>query len=286
MPYRTAAALAAAVSALAPAVLLSVAGPARADTATDPTTLPACTDLATAYGDYTQHTLHSALSGVPRSVAAGDGWHEFTASITDVTGAAVPVIAVEASAWRETDGGTDLGPYARVEVRTASGAWQPLAGGSSGWAAPTENLAAHSSAAYRFRFRITPDAPADVTYGEVSVEAVFADTYKSPDATTATECKGDSVGEGNFGITPAGTTASPTASPTVSATSTHAPTRTPAPSSTAAHPPGATASGAPSTGPQLAATGAPDALPLLGGLGAAALLAGAGALTANRRRTR
>jgi hypothetical protein len=282
MPYRATAALAAAVSALAPAVLLSVAGPARADATTDPTTLPACTDVATAYGDYTQHTLHSALSGVPRSVVAGDGWHEFTASITNITGTPVPVIAVEGSAWRETDGGTELGPYARVEVRTASGAWQPLADGSSGWAAPTENLAAHSSAAYRFRFRITPDAPADVTYGEVSVEAIFADTYKSPDATTATDCKGNSIGEGNFGITPAGATATPTAS----AAPTRTPTRTPTPSSTAAHTPGATASGAPATGPQLAATGAPDALPLLGGLGAAALLAGAGAVTANRRRTR
>ncbi|MEE4544314.1 hypothetical protein V2S66_20325 [Streptomyces sp. V4-01] len=288
MPYRRTAALAAAVGALAPAVLLTVAGPARADGPTDPTTLPACTDVATAYGDYVQDSLRTTVTGVPRSVAAGDGWHEFSASVANIGGTSLPLVAVHGLAWRETDGGTELGPYARMEVETGGGGWQPLSEGSSGYAAPTVNLAAHSGASYHFRFRITSDAPADVTFGEVAVEGLFADTYRAPDSTYVADCSGDSIGDEGFRITPAGSTATPTASvtPTPTATATAAATATTGatPSATGAVP--AASGGAPSTGPQLAATGAPDALPLLAGLGVAALAAGAGTVAAGRRRTR
>jgi hypothetical protein len=295
MPFSRAAAVAVAVSALAPAVLLIAAGPARADGPIDPTTLPACTDVSTAYGDYVQDTLRTTVSGVPGTVKAGDGWHEFSASIANIGDTSVPLVAVNASAWRETDGGTELGPYARVEVRTGGGDWQPLKDGSSGFAAQIEILAAHGGASYAFRFRITPDAPEDVTFGEVSVEAIFADTYRAPGSTTVTDCAGDSVGDGGFRITPAGSTATPTpsATPTPTASATH-PATPSGPAATGGTSDGTsdgasagTSGGAtPDTGAQLAATGAPDALPLLAGLGAAALAAGAGAVTAGRRRTR
>lgn len=287
MPFRRAAATAVAVSALAPAVLLSVAGPARADAPVDPTTLPSCTDVSTAYGDYVQDTLRTTVSGVPGTVKAGDGWHEFSASIANIGATSVPLATVNASAWRETDGGTELGPYARVEVKTAGGDWQPLKDGSSGPAAPIENLAAHSGASYLFRFRITADAPADVTFGEVSVEAVFADTYTAQGSTTAVDCAGDSVGDEGFRITPAGSTATPTPTPSTTATATASATpsaTTSSPAATAGTSNGSSGGTTANTGTQLAATGAPDTLPLLAGLGATALAAGAGATTLGRRR--
>lgn len=293
MPFRrltAAAAAAAAAAALAPAVLLTAAGPAHADGPTDPTTLPSCSDVSTAYGDYEQHSLRTALTGAPTAVVAGDGWHEFTGTVTNTGDTALPVVAVQASAWRETDGGTELGPYAKVQVATADGGWRQLADGSSGFADPAHDLAAHASAAYRFRFEISADAPKDVTYGEVSIEGVFADTYTAPGTTDPVACAGDSAIASDFSIRAAGSTppasGSPTPTPTPTPTATHSAPGTGAgtPSPGSGGTAGATAT--PDTGAQLADTGAPSDVPLLTGLGALVVAAGAGVLTVTRRRSR
>jgi hypothetical protein len=289
MPFRRPTARATAAAALAPAVLLTVAGPARADGPTDPTTLPSCNDVATAYGDYEQHSLRTALAGAPTVVVAGDGWHEFTGTVTNIGDTALPLVAVQASAWRETDGGTELGPYAEVQVATADGGWRRLAGGSSGFADPAHDLAAHASATYRFRFAISADAPRDVTYGEVSIEGIFADTYTAPGTTDPVACAGDSAIASDFAVRAAGSTppasAGPTATPTPTPTATHsapaAGTGTPSPGAGGAA--GATA--APDTTAQLADTGAPSDVPLLTGLGALVVAAGAAVLAVTRRRS-
>ncbi|WP_069467358.1 hypothetical protein, partial [Actinacidiphila rubida] len=240
MRIRRATAAAATAAALAPALLLA-AGPARADTApdpSDPTTLPSCADVSTAYGDYEQNSLRADVQGVPKVVVAGDGWHEATGTLHNIGGTTLPVVVAFGSAWRETDGDGDpaLGPYATVQVQDAGGAWTTLSGGSSGRADVLHDLAPGATRTYHLRFEISADVPKLARDGELSFEGLFADRYTYRDTGKTVDCAGDSSGMEGYVIEQAGSTTSPTATPTASPT--HSPTAAPTVSTTGSTPSG------------------------------------------------
>lgn len=282
MAFRRVTACAAAAAALVPAALIAAA-PAHADsTAPDPSTLPSCYDVSTAYGDYAQNSLRSDVQGIPRTIVAGKGWYDFTATVTNIGAKDLPNVLTVARAWNQTESDSDpnLGQYATVEYQSPGGQWSEVPNRSWGKVDSIGTLAAKTTRTYKLRFKVAADAPKLLLSGDMSFEVLFPDTYTYPDTHKTVDCAGTYIGFEGFGIEPAGGTGTPTGGSTATPTPTHT-TGSGTPATTAAVPAGSN-----SPGPQLAATGSSGTLPVVGGLAAAALAAGAGTLVANRRRQR
>ncbi|MFF5469771.1 LAETG motif-containing sortase-dependent surface protein [Streptomyces achromogenes] len=269
-----------------------------------PDSLPACTDVSTAYGDYEQRDLKASLDITAGELVPGADWTPAKGTLTNLGRRDLPAVAVSAYPWLQTDDPEyqDMTKFVKVEVRAEDGTWQPASGTGTVVSAPLPSGRSHT---YDLRVRVVEDVPAGLGGSEFNFTGTFADVYRFPDTGKEVECAAEAIGYDAFHVrrasTPKPTPSSARPTPTASQTS-PAPTATPAsasptvsPSTTASASPSAspasTTSAAPvpvpapsSTGGELAETGGSDAtLPLAAAAGGLAVL-GAGAVAFARRR--
>ncbi|MGW2951213.1 LAETG motif-containing sortase-dependent surface protein [Streptomyces eurythermus] len=264
--------------------------------------LPACTDVSTAYGDYEQRDLKVSFDITAAELVPGGDWTPAKGSVTNLGRRDLPEVGVRAYPWLQTEDPEyqDMTKFVKVEVRAEDGTWQAVNGTEAAVSAP---LPSGRTRAYELRVRVIKDVPADLGGSEFNFTGIFADVYRFPDTGKEVECAAEAFGYDAFHIrhatttpkpapssarpTPTASQASPT--PTATPTSTH-PTASPSP--TASTPsPTSTTSAAPvpvpvpsSTGGELAETGGSDAtLPLAAAAAGLAVL-GAGAVVFARRR--
>ncbi|MEU5081310.1 MULTISPECIES: LPXTG cell wall anchor domain-containing protein [Streptomyces] len=296
-----------AVVAAAASVALLAGTPAAGAAEDGLNSLPACTDVSTAYGDYEQHDLKASLDIVADEMVPGGDWSPAKGTVTNVGKRDLAKFGVSAYAWLQTDNPElqDLTKWVKVEVRTADGTWQPVNGTDTIDSTP---LPAGQTRSYDLRIRVTKDVSAELGGPEFNFTGTFADVYRFPDTGKEVECAAEAIGYDAFHIRRATTTPKPTpssarptptasqASPTPTATPTSAqptasPSTTSSASASASASPTSTASAAPVPVPasssadgELAATGGSDAtLPLAAAAGGLAVL-GAGAVVFARRR--
>ncbi|GGR80238.1 MULTISPECIES: LAETG motif-containing sortase-dependent surface protein [Streptomyces] len=260
--------------------------------------LPACTDVSTAYGDYEQRDLKASLDITAAELVPGGDWTPAKGTLTNLGRRDLPEVGVRAYPWLQTDDPEyqDMTKFVKVEVRAEDGTWQPVNGTGSTVPAP---LPSGQTRAYDLRVRVIKDVPAGLGGSEFNFTGTFADVYRFPDTGKEVECAAEAIGYDAFRVRRATTTPKPapsSARPTPTA-SQASPTPTSArptasPSTTASTPsPASTASAAPvpvpvpsSTGGELAETGGSDAtLPLAAAAAGLAVL-GAGAVVFARRR--
>ncbi|MFF9023031.1 LAETG motif-containing sortase-dependent surface protein [Streptomyces eurythermus] len=295
-----------AVVAAAASVALLVGTPAAGAAEDGLNSLPACTDVSTAYGDYEQHDLKASLDITADEMVPGGDWSPAKGTVTNVGKRDLAKFGVSAYAWLQTDDPElqDLTKWVKVEVRTADGTWQPVNGTDTIDSTP---LPAGQTRSYDLRIRVTKDVSAELGGSEFNFTGTFADVYRFPDTGKEVECAAEAIGYDAFHIRRASTpkptpsTARPTptasqASPTPMSTPTSAqptasPSTTASASASASASPTSTTSAAPvpvpdpsSTGGELAETGGSDAtLPLAAAAAGLAVL-GAGAVVFARRR--
>ncbi|MEN1882487.1 LPXTG cell wall anchor domain-containing protein [Streptomyces mirabilis] len=280
-----------AVIAAAASVALFAGSPA-AWAAEDPGSLPACTDVSTAYGGYEQDEVTASVDVGATVLMAGGDWQPARGSVTNVGKRDLPAVVASAYPWLQTEDPelADMSDFVKVEARTADGGWQPLDGSGRIDAPP---LKPGETRTYELRVRVVKDVPKTLGGSEFAFTGTFADVYRFPDTGKEVACAGVAYGNDTFRIqqrtatspTPKPTTAKPTPSATK-------PTSTPSPtdSATAAptSPPATTSAppAAPSdTHGEMAETGTSNAtVPLAVGAGALAVLGVGAVLFARRRR--
>ncbi|MEE4542975.1 hypothetical protein V2S66_13490 [Streptomyces sp. V4-01] len=186
----------------AAALVLTARGPSpHAPTAAELTALPACSRA-----DVGRDSLQVSMRGLPRNIGPGDGWHELTASMTNVSGRRLPVAFVSAYPTRQTlgDGDPPLGPYSSLEVRTpGADGWRP-APALAPPIAVVRGLRPGARIAYRMRFRLNADAPRGLDYGDVMLDVHFADVGPGVSGRTR-PCRQESVGDAPFEVHPSAT---------------------------------------------------------------------------------
>jgi LPXTG-motif cell wall-anchored protein len=279
-----------AVIAAAASVALLAGSPA-ARAAEDPGSLPNCTDVSTAYGDYEQDEVTVSVDVAATVLMAGGDWQPARGSVTNVGKRDLPAVVASAYPWLQTEDPelADMSDFVKVEARTADGGWQPLDGSGRIDAPP---LKPGETRTYELRVRVVKDVPKTLGGSEFAFTGAFADVYRFPDTGKEVACAGVAYGNDTFRIQRTATSPTPkptTAKPTPSATK---PTSTPSPtdSATAAptSPPATTS--APTAAPsdthgEMAETGTSNAtVPLAAGAGALAVLGVGAVLFARRRR--
>ncbi|MFI9427957.1 hypothetical protein ACIG54_30875 [Streptomyces achromogenes] len=268
--------------------------------------LPACTDVSTAYGDYAQRDLKASLDITADELAPGGDWTPAKGTLTNLGRRDLPEVGVHAYPWLQTDDPEyqDMTKFVKVEVRAQDGTWQPANGMKTVVSAP---LPSGRTLTYDLRIRVIKDVPAGFGGSEFNFTGSFADVYRFPDTGKEVECAAEAIGYDAFHAprpttpkpTPSSAQPTPSASqdsstPTATPTSAHptaSPSTTASASTSASASPASTASAAPvpvpassSAGGELAATGGSDAtLPLAAAAGGLAVL-GAGAVAFARRR--
>ncbi|CAL9309986.1 LAETG motif-containing sortase-dependent surface protein [Streptomyces sp. SudanB182_2057] len=289
-----------AVVAAAASVALLAGTPAAGAAEGGLNSLPACTDVSTAFGDYEQRDLKASFDIAADELVPGGEWAPAKGSVTNLGRRDLPEVGVRAYAWLQTEDPElqNLTRFVKVEVRAADGSWQPVNGTDTIDSTP---LPSGRTRSYDLRIRVIKDVPASLGDTEFSFLGAFADVYRFPDTGKEVECVADGIGSGRFDIRRATPGPKPTPSsarptPTASQTS-PAPTSTPTSTPTSAHPtaspsPTSTTSAAPvpasvpsATGGELAATGGSDAtLPLAAAAAGLAVLGAAAVVFARRRR--
>ncbi|WTO37049.1 hypothetical protein OG399_22990 [Streptomyces achromogenes] len=268
--------------------------------------LPACTDVSTAYGDYAQRDLKASLDITADELAPGGDWTPAKGTLTNLGRRDLPEVGVHAYPWLQTDDPEyqDMTKFVKVEMRAQDGTWQPVNGTGAVVSTP---LPSGQTLAYDLRIRVIKDVPAGFGGSEFNFTGSFADVYRFPDTGKEVKCAADAIGYDVFHTprpstpkpTPSSARPTPTASqgsptPTATPTSAHptaSPSTTASASASASASPTSTTSAAPvpvpapsSAGGELAETGGSDAtLPLAATAGGLAVL-GAGAVAFARRR--
>ncbi|WP_228023441.1 LAETG motif-containing sortase-dependent surface protein [Streptomyces acidicola] len=224
-----------------------------------------------------------SLKGLPGKIAAGGGWHTFTLNVANTT--STPLGEVQGSV--SVDNGqasenADLWKYAYLERWDAgSGTWEGLSEEDknqyreTGLIIDYTNLDARESADLKFRLRLDAKATLGSAYADGG--GTYVDPEKHCTDGTTTSANFDVVASGGEGDGEEGggsPTASATPAPTASASQTATPTADASQSATSG----------PSVNGDLAATGSSSALPVIGAIGGLAVVAGAGAVIAVRRR--
>ncbi|WP_328508475.1 LPXTG cell wall anchor domain-containing protein [Streptomyces mirabilis] len=283
-----------AVIAAAASVALFAGSPA-ARAAEDPGSLPACTDVSTAYGGYEQDEVTASVDVAATVLMAGGDWQPARGSVTNVGKRDLPAVVASAYPWLQTEDPdlADMSDFVKVEARTADGGWQPLDGSGRIDAPP---LQPGETRTYELRVRVVKDVPKMPGGSEFAFTGTFADVYRFPDTGKEVACAGVAYGNDTFRIQRTATSPTPpttpkptTAKPTPSATK---PTSTPSPTDVATAapttPPATTSAppAAPSaTHGEMAETGTSNAtVPLAAAAGALAVLGVGAVLFARRRR--
>ncbi|MDN3263781.1 LAETG motif-containing sortase-dependent surface protein [Streptomyces sp. CSDS2] len=291
-----------AVVAAAASVALLAGTPAAGAAEDGLNSLPACTDVSTAFGDYEQRDLKASFDIAADELVPGGDWTPAKGSVTNLGRRDLAKFGVSAYAWLQTEDPElqKLTRFVKVEVRAADGSWQPVNGTDTLDSTP---LPSGQTRSYDLRIRVIKDVPASLGGAEFYFLGAFADVYRFPDTGKEVECVADGIGTGRFDIRRATTTPKPTpssarptptasqASPTPTSTPTSA-QPTASPSTTVSSTPSATstASAAPvpvpsATGGELAETGGSDAtLPLAAAAAGLAVLGAAAVAFARRRR--
>ncbi|MEU2437657.1 LPXTG cell wall anchor domain-containing protein [Streptomyces rubradiris] len=293
-----------AVVAAAASVALLAVTPAAGAAEGGLDSLPACTDVSTAFGDYEQRDLKASLDITADELVPGGDWTPAKGSVTNLGRRDLPEVSVRAYPWLQTDDPEfqDMTKFVKVEVRTADGAWQPVNGREIAASVPLPSGRTHS---YDLRIRVIKDVPAGLGGSEFDFTGAFEDVYRYPDTGKEVKCLGTAPGYDAVRIrrattapepTPSSARPTPTASqasptPTSTPSSAH-PTASPSTTASASATATSTTSAAPvpasvpsATGGELAATGGSDAtLPLAAAAGGLAVLGAAAVVFARRRR--
>jgi hypothetical protein len=208
--------------------------------------------------------LPTRVTGLPARYVSGSGWDEFRLTVTNSTGKELEKLWLESYIW--------LGS-AEIQFRH-DGAWTDRAqypGETSSFSAVAQDVAPGEEIVADLRVRVRAGVASDESFAQADA------TYQGPDGT----CYGTgSMHE--FVVVPAGTaTPTPTATPSATGKPTSAPDggeddRT--------EPQGGAATPTPGPTGSLAATGAGAVLPTTATAGGAAVVLGAAAVFAARRK--
>ncbi|GHH12897.1 LAETG motif-containing sortase-dependent surface protein [Streptomyces rubradiris] len=292
-----------AVVAAAASVALLTGTPAAGAAEDGLNSLPLCTDVSTAFGDYKQRDLKASFDIAADELVPGGDWAPAKGSVTNLGRRDIPEVGVRAYPWLQTEEPEyqDLTKFVKLEVRTADGAWQPVNGMEI---VASEPLPSGQTRSYDLRVRVIKEVPAGLGGSEFDFRGAFEDVYRYPDTGKEVKCLGTAPGYDAIRIRRATTTPKPTpssarptptasqATPTPTSTPTSAqPTASPSTTASSTPSPTSTTSAAPvpasapsATGGELAETGGSDAtLPLAAAAAGLAVL-GAGAVVFARRR--
>ncbi|TLS39939.1 LPXTG cell wall anchor domain-containing protein [Streptomyces montanus] len=227
--------------------------------------VPFCEDLDENFGDA---KVSADIKGLPGKIVAGDGFHSFNLVVTNDSKADISGVAFYAEIENyELDEAKFLSPYVNLQFKNPeSGKWERI--GDESWAGDyfffVEKLKAKASEKVDLRVSIDAKAPAGDAYSFGS--GAYLDNIKGQD------CIAEGWAQYDFEVLKAGST-NPNpgeAEPTDKG-----------PKDSVKKPQGSV-SDLP-TG-NLAETGSSSALPMVGLVGGVALVAGAGAVFAVRRR--
>ncbi|MEU6575047.1 LAETG motif-containing sortase-dependent surface protein [Streptomyces sp. NPDC046805] len=227
--------------------------------------VPYCEELDQ---DFSNAKLSADIKGLPGKIVAGDGFHGFQLTVTNNSKTDVQDVAFYAEVENyELDESKFLSPYVDLEFKNPqSGSWDRI--GSKDWAGDyfffMGKLKSGASQSVDLRVSIDAKAPAGDAYSFGS--GAYLDNVKGQD------CIAEGWAQYDFQVLKAGSTnpAPGTAKPSDKGTK------------TSVKKPQGDVSKLP-TG-NLAETGASSALPMIGLAGGVAVVAGAGAVIAMRRR--
>ncbi|MFI9153880.1 LAETG motif-containing sortase-dependent surface protein [Streptomyces sp. NPDC053367] len=218
---------------------------------------PFCEDLD---ADYDDVKVSADIKGLPGKIVAGDGPHTFRLVVTNDSGAPIEDVHLYAEVENyELEESKYLSPYVELEFKDG-GRWTRI--GDLDWAGDEfleTTLAAHASRSVELRLSIDAEAPAGDAYSFGS--GAYLDRIGGK------ECIAEGWAQYDFEVLEAGS-----ANPSPG---------TATPSDTDRKPQGGAGS---ATSGNLAATGSSSALPVIALVGGFAVVAGAGAVIAVRRR--
>lgn len=226
---------------------------------------PFCEDLDE---DYDNAQVSAAITGLPGKIVAGDGFHNFELAVTNDSKADIKDVAFYAEIENyEIDEAKYLSPYVDLEFKNPeTGAWDRI--GDDDWSGDyffyVAKLKAEASESVDLRISISKQAPAGNAYSFGS--GAYIDKVDGQD------CMAEGWTEFDFRVLKAG------------ASNTDPGTATPSDNSPKdpVHKPQGDVTDLP-TG-NLADTGSSSALPMIGLVGGVAVVVGAGAVFAMRRR--
>jgi LPXTG-motif cell wall-anchored protein len=231
---------------------------------TDPD-VPFCEDLDE---DYSDAKVSADIKGLPGKIVAGDGFHAFKLVVTNDSEADIEGVAFYAEIENyEFDEAKFLSPYVDLEFKNPeTGSWDRI--GNDDWAGDyffyVDKLKAEASKSVDLRVSIYKRAPAGDAYSFGS--GAYLDNVEDQD------CIAEGWAQYDFKVLKAGSSNTDPGSATPSDNGSKDPV----------HKPQGNVSDLP-TG-NLADTGSSSALPMIGLVGGVAVVAGAGAVFAMRRR--
>ncbi|WP_405772554.1 LAETG motif-containing sortase-dependent surface protein [Streptomyces sp. NBC_01538] len=227
--------------------------------------VPFCEDLDENYGDA---QVSADIKGLPGKIVAGDGFHAFKLVVTNDSAADIKHVAFYAEVENyEIDEAKFLSPYVDLEFKNPeTGAWDRI--GNDDWAGDyffyVDKLKAKASQSVDLRISVSKQAPAGDAYSFGSGAYI--------DNVDGQECIAEGWAQYDFRVLKAG---APNTDPGTATPSGNGP-------KDSVHKPQGDVSALP-TG-NLADTGSSSALPMIGLVGGVAVVAGAGAVFAMRRR--
>ncbi len=234
------------------------------ETPTDPD-VPFCEDLDEDYGDA---KVSADIKGLPGKIVAGDGFHGFKLVVTNDSKADITGVAFYAEIENyEFDEAKFLSPYVDLEFKNPeTGSWDRI--GNDDWAGDyffyVDKLKAEASESVDLRVSIDKRAPAGDAYSFGS--GAYLDNVEDQD------CIAEGWAQYDFEVLKAGSSNPDPGTATPSDNGSKDPV----------HKPQGSVSDLPSG--NLADTGSSSALPTIGLVGGVAVVAGAGAVFAMRRR--
>ncbi|MDX3457846.1 LAETG motif-containing sortase-dependent surface protein [Streptomyces sp. ME02-8801-2C] len=227
--------------------------------------VPFCEDLDESYSNA---RVSADIKGLPGKIVAGDGFHNFKLIVTNDSSADIKGVAFYAEVENyEVDEAKFLSPYVDLEFKNPeTGAWDRV--GDDEWAGDyffyVDKLKGKASQSVDLRLSIAKGAPAGDAYSFGS--GAYIDNVDGQD------CIAEGWAQYDFRVLKAG---APNTDPGTATPSDNGSKDSP-------HKPQGDVSALP-TG-NLADTGSSSALPMIGLVGGVAVVAGAGAVFAMRRR--
>lgn len=250
-----------------PSTSTSASASVSAEPSTKPTDpdVPFCEDLD---DDYDNAQVSADVKGLPGKIVAGDGFHNFELVVTNDSTADIKGVAFYAEIENyEIDEAKFLSPHVDLEFKnTETGTWDRI--GDDGWAGDyffyVAKLKAKASESVDLRVSISEQAPAGDAYSFGS--GAYIDNVDGQD------CIAEGWAEHDFQVLKAGASNPDPGTATPDDSGPKDPVQKPQ----------GDVSDLP-TG-NLADTGSSSALPMIGLVGGVAVVAGAGAVFAMRRR--
>ncbi|MFF9283717.1 LAETG motif-containing sortase-dependent surface protein [Streptomyces griseosporeus] len=227
--------------------------------------VPFCEELD---GDYSNAKVSADIKGLPGKIVAGDGFHQFTLSVTNQSKADIDGVAFYAEIENyELDESKYLSPYVNLQFKNPeTGSWDRI--GNAEWAGDyfffVPELKAKATESVKLRVSIDAKAPAGDAYSFGS--GAYIDNVKGQD------CIAEGWAQYDFQVLKPGTSNPNPGDAKPSDNGTKESVKKPQ-GDVSALPTG-----------NLAETGSSSALPVIGLVGGVAVVAGAGAMFVVRRR--